>query len=369
WLNRCLNGHAGCHHEANGQSPLPTRAIWVGDTDDDVRLVNSEGLSAPYVCLSYKWGGYIPDCITKTESLQRNLTQLEWSKLPQLFQDVIHLTRALRIRYLWIDSVCIVQDDKSDWAKEGTQMAAYYGNAFITIAAVRAETPEESLFSQSAAQDVPHEIVPLNPQCIPGRVFVRLGKPHDNDWKALDRSTTPLLTRAWVYQERLLSARVLSFTATELVWECTEDTTCQCVLDNHTPGAPAHLVSKWHWPSIAHEEQTVYPKKVFSNLLLSTPTPSLQQRMHAWYNLVNQYSVLHLSYGTDKLMALSGIAKEMHRIRSSTRYLAGLWEDTLLPDLCWNSSNKGTSNNGTALKSGEYRAPSWSWAAVDHRFG
>lgn len=140
----------------------------------------------------------------------------------------------------------------------------------------------------------------------------------------------PLLLRAWCFQERLLSPRLLHFAAGELMWERSASTACQC-----------HPRYRGILPLMAHDS-----KKLF------TESETL------WANIVRAHSALSLSFEQDKLPALSGVAKYILKQRPGDEYLIGMWRKTLLVDLRWQAC-------GLAKRPARWRSPSWSWASID----
>jgi hypothetical protein len=142
----------------------------------------------------------------------------------------------------------------------------------------------------------------------------------------------PLLNRAWAYQERLLAPRLFHFGLTEIYWECTEESFCEC-------GEVTETTKVGHAQSMG---------------------PGTGQDIAIrWRRMVEEYSGLEMSLPSDKLPAFSGAAKQVGRSRPSSTYLAGLWNDTLSADLLWINPGFGKP------KPKQWRAPSWSWAAVN----
>lgn len=134
WLNNCSIDHTTCRQ--NSLAEKPTRLIDV----DSVRLV--DGLTCDktqrYAALSHYWGAGRPYIVTTTVNLQQFNNKIYLQAMPQNFQDAIFATRRLNVRYLWIDSLCIIQDDMSDWAHEASKMGNYYRNAFIVLSSLSA---------------------------------------------------------------------------------------------------------------------------------------------------------------------------------------------------------------------------------------
>ncbi|KAF2802636.1 HET-domain-containing protein, partial [Mytilinidion resinicola] len=251
----------------------PTRILDVGLSDDlsknSVKLSELSNVSAQYVCLSHCWGT-VRVITTTRQTLAARCQGIPWESLPKTFQDAITYTRRLGLRYLWIDSLCILQDDREDWRRESALMAAIYKNSYITLAATK--SPDVQYYV--------HE-----------RIF-------HFDWRAgFDDAANPLRTRAWAYQGRLLSPRVLHFCAQELAWECQETTQCECL---------------------------------YSERLRATRcTPNL---VSLWRYLVEEYSGLRLLEKSDRLPAIAGLAAHIATYKPG-KYLAGLWGDSIYEDM------------------------------------
>lgn len=159
WLDECTNLHRECQ-QALRRRRLPTRVIDVGNTTVGFyqRLFVSSGEEEPYLCLSHCWGDYQPIRTTKA-NIEDHKQNIPWQLLPQTFQDVIDLTRFLNIRYLWIDSLCIIQDDRNDWARESIAMAGIYGNSYLTVSATAAANCSQGLYATSDSGRIgPHEL-------------------------------------------------------------------------------------------------------------------------------------------------------------------------------------------------------------------
>lgn len=215
WVKECTSGHLRC---ANGDiSSLPTRILDVKPAGDVVTLVDGADKSGLYVCLSYcvrilslyvefevpeqhpdtlliKWGDHPPYVMTKaTLSLRQSGMRL--SEMPQTFVDAIAITRHLGIRYLWIDSLCICQDDVDDWARESARMCAIYSNAHLTIAANRSSDCAGGCFHTreprcQAVIDLPGYT---------GKVHATRLFPSDQEcaWEPAEFRHEPLVKRGW----------------------------------------------------------------------------------------------------------------------------------------------------------------------------
>ena len=147
--------------------------------------------------------------------------------LPQTFRDAVAISRALSIRYLWIDSLCIVQDDQADWRSHVNKMAQIYNNAYLTLAAGNSKDDAGGFFQQTALPFSSPSSFKLLDGKTEYKIYIRKCLPHpDENWP--EGPEMPLMSRGWVFQERLLSRRFLCFAANEVLWECLEDVACSC---------------------------------------------------------------------------------------------------------------------------------------------
>lgn len=214
WMRDCANLHTGCQSFDEVDSKklpiLPTRVLDVWHGSGQIRLLGtSERQRGRYVCLSHRWGPKSSVRLkTKRSTIEEYKRGIELTRLPKLFAEVVSVVRQLGINYLWIDSLCIVQDDCDDWNRESARMGSIYRNCHLTIAAARSQHCGDSLFSSSRAfetihgklgKDEPFSML-LNPY---GKSFAPASAHHPNR-ETVDE-LNPLSSRAWVFQERYLS--------------------------------------------------------------------------------------------------------------------------------------------------------------------
>jgi hypothetical protein len=339
WFETCIKEHKTlCTRVVTekGKPPLPCRVIDVeACASQDVRLVNTEGCRGHYICLSHCWGGEQP-LQTTTDTLTRHFKEIKWELLPQTFQDAITITRKFGIQYLWIDSLCIIQDSAEDWRVQSALMAEIYRYAVITIAGSASSGPRQGLFrtADTAHVDRPFPVI----ESLEGLDKIRSRVPLSHN-----ASELPLLHRGWVLQERMLSSRYLHFGQNELIWECMEHLTCEC----GSLSLKDSFRYKWLEP-----KNRLHP----DSLQLLTRLPEAIPT--AWRATVADYSRMELSYPLDLFPAISGIAKSVKEATGWT-YVAGMWKETLITDLVWR-----TEKPQTAARCKDWRAPTFSWASV-----
>ncbi|KAH9206461.1 heterokaryon incompatibility protein-domain-containing protein, partial [Leptodontidium sp. 2 PMI_412] len=327
-LEECLHQHEHCPSPLNssGQFDPPSLPVRVldcgppnGNPEDKVKLLISNGKRDTYVALSYCWGRTL-----QLRTLKNNIDShvkdgIQIDKLPKTIQDAIHVTRNLKIRYLWIDSLCIIQDSlDDDWPREAAKMPEIYKNAFATISAASAN------------------------DCAQGFL---------EDREAIKEE--PINTRAWTLQESWLAPRLVVY------------------------GSGLFFTS-------GNEKN--------QHNSLSSPNPINRELsddeyylLREWYSLFTGYTQRSLTKQSDKFPAVSGIAKEFHRLLGD-EYVAGLWSRTLPHSLLWrhdereneaepsvnrksaeatrslvsSSENLGTNWPSSTRDANVYVAPSWS---------
>jgi len=143
----CKSSHKLCN-ERLAPPILPTRLLDLGDTNNSIRLIETTAgnlTATAYICLSHCWGNEVP-LRTTTQTLPSHLLSIPWERIPRTFKDAICYARLLRFRYIWIDSLWIVQDDPKDWATESAQMGRIYSQSALTIGAVSAPNASAGMF-------------------------------------------------------------------------------------------------------------------------------------------------------------------------------------------------------------------------------
>ena len=235
WLRHCDENHGdfGCHIES--ETPLPTRVIDVGD-EDELRLVcTGPSDRGRYLALSHRWGTPSDEerrrnC-TFADNLEERCRRISLAKLGKTFQDAVQVTRTLGERYLWIDSLCIIQDDSEDWVRESRGMEAIFSSAYCIIAA----TAAEGTYSGFLNEPPPTRSVTLyTPSGDPLHLCATV-----DDFGG-DVEDMGLSRRGWVLQERALARRTIHFSASQTYWECGRGIHCETLslLNRYVPRPP-----------------------------------------------------------------------------------------------------------------------------------
>ncbi|KAK2029232.1 HET-domain-containing protein, partial [Colletotrichum zoysiae] len=292
-----------------------------------------------YVALSHCWGGPIPSS-TVLADLEARKVELPLEPLPRNFQDAIAVTRALGIRYLWIDSLCIIQDSQADWLAEAGKMASVYAGATVVISALEAASSNVGFLNPEGGRA---PVANLNQNYAVQKLF-----PHAYDYL----QGCPLNSRAWCTQERLLARRVMHFGREQMFWECdgwfiTESN------DDFAGEGTGHAAAI-----------LIQLRKQIGN----TTEYGIDDEF--WFRLVEEYTTRKLTVSTDKLPALAGVAALVKSFglrdgNGSPTYVAGLWREDIARGLIWGAKYDHPDGRKAPRIDGRPRAPSWSWASVD----
>jgi hypothetical protein len=355
WMTNCRQNHEACTTLSSETKELPYRLLDLLEREGtSVVLVETRHSTAcqnhQYATLSHCWGKTHVVQTTK-ENLSERMQGIEWDDLPRTFQDAITIIRSLDIRFIWIDSLCIVQDDILDWNKESVRMAAIYANSSINIAATGASDSRGGCLSpRSLKHVVPRcEIrsFPIKTHMDPSEpvIFVRpsLESVHHRYstnssyiTDLPDSTTVPLLSRAWVFQERYLAPRTLHFHPSEMVMECKSSICCECSgLDK----------------VVAISRRNSLDSKLDRSKIFNS-----------WFAVVEEYSRLRITRESDRLPALTGVATVFQK-KLECRYLAGLWENDIARGLLWDVTRYECTRSQRNVRRHRY-APTWSWASL-----
>ncbi|MCJ1466391.1 hypothetical protein MMC07_005010 [Pseudocyphellaria aurata] len=341
WVADCLSNHLECQKHVQVSQPLPelrrlpTRLLNVSLPDPCLVTLTETTNFDPttrYMTLSHCWGDFLPVRLLGNlyESFKEGLLI---DQLPKTFQDAIKFTRALQVRYLWIDALCIIQDSVVDWLRESLLMSSVYSNSWLNLAATASTNGHGGLFrSRNFLLSSPCTVTASWEGFAPGSYTVLDG----STWtRRVEES--PLNKRAWVLQERLLAPRTAHFAYDQVFWECRQIVACE----TFPLGAPEYS------PNVV-------------DFLKSISVENLIDSNGEWLNWVKEYTKKSLTKDSDKLVAIAGLATHARRKLSWSEddYVAGLWRHDLAVDLLWRAAGVGT-------KIPIYVAPSWSWASIN----
>lgn len=320
---------------------LPTRLLLIESTQGNpkvsLRETKNLDVNTRYATLSHCWGRS-PIIKLLTEVHEQFVEGIGFDLLPKTFQDAVIFTSALGLQYLWIDSLCIIQNSPNDWTREASLMCSVYSNSWVNFAATSSLDGSGGLFHSENALIQP---------CVIKATWTghQAGTYLCIDPSAWDNRVQngPLNKRGWVLQERILAPRTIHCAYDQLWWSCAYKQ--PCCNEMFPDGVPEQ----------AQLNGIADPLTAISQSIQGMTTCN-----EYWLSIVGNYSQRDLTYSSDKLIALSGVAEAVMNILGVSRdsYIAGLWRLDLSTDLLWRMM-------GTGIRSETYRAPSWSWASVD----
>lgn len=227
WIDNCVKHHSKCRQNAESKE-LPPRVLDLGVAGDSssvcLHITTEHSPKSPYATLSHCWGK-TPIFKLQKSNLEKMQASIDCKELPRTFQDAIGVARRLGLRFLWIDSLCIIQDSIEDWTMQSAVMGDIYQNSFITIAAIAAKDGRFGCFSTR------------DPRLVePCKAVITKRKGGTLSYTILTGlhvivpfliwsdgvGNAPLNKRGCVLQERILSPRTIHFGEDQLFWECRE---------------------------------------------------------------------------------------------------------------------------------------------------
>lgn len=403
-LKTCLSSHSKCRQPKS--TTLPKKVLDVlGNDSKSVRLHESDFNSeenryeyGEYIAFSHVWGVAESLPKTTTKTIQSHKKGIPWTTLPRALQEAIVLTRSLGFRWLWIDSLCLVQDDPASKIEESMTMDQIFGNAFLTIAATSAtDSSSQPLFP---AQVQPFKIQATDNKGSAFKIYVREQpshysfkapfdeSAHMNDWELPfnisedANQDTPLLKRAWAFTERLLSSRTLHFTKSEMILECREGYQCECgriagsSFDSRATDSIkqefARIIAETNRrPSFDGSVQNDQMNGIesvtsqFASTTLTNGAKNISQKreeaLQLWSYVITEFTARNITYDSDRLLAIASIANQLSPALHSG-YVAGQWTFSTM-GLLWYPNDSARCRRSKFLTG--HNVPSWSWASVE----
>ncbi|KAL5316747.1 hypothetical protein ACEPPN_015798 [Leptodophora sp. 'Broadleaf-Isolate-01'] len=324
WLSKCRAHHPSCNNQ--NLAFRPTRLLEIVDQNRGrVILASDEILNHPYATLSHCWGKgkTLRLMASNIDELRSNINLDE---LPASYREANSICNKFGFQYIWIDSLCIIQDSIDDWRQEAMAMRDVYRNSTLNIAAAAASENSDSSFTARDASTI--SPLPIDAQWEgqnPGKYYLTNANTYRDEV-----ASSPLRRRAWVVQEVWLASRNLYLTKNQLWWKCCEIEASESYPD----GLPEELSSRG--------SLTGFGKQRYG----------IKGLHHSWNRLVETYSACGLTVPSDKMIAFAGIAQHFQTLLGSDVYAAGLWRSQLPQALCWFSTKEVR-----AFRPPAYRAP------------
>lgn len=365
---------------------LPTRVLDVGvdSNASQIRLVEPVNIESTYITLSHRWGDKTDIVKTMKSTIRQFRNGIDMKRLPKAFADAVIICRRLQVRYLWIDTLCIIQDDGKDWERESARMADIFANSYLTIAA--SSSPDTCFPSFEARSDglrFPPDALSIGLPSIEGAVPMMdtRGNPSGHRWLSRKRFVafkmhgsydecknwlylhvgwTPsstrkepkpyfiggfghrfdplakeqLNSRGWTLQERLLSSRTIHYATDQMYWECEKS----FVSEDGSSFDPSifslnSLTERQCLPASEHGFDQWGHTSYIEGFSPQMENPEGRWR-GGWLEHIQRYSERNLTVSEDKLPALSGLSAIIAS-RTGDEYFAGVWRDHVVEDLHW----------------------------------
>lgn len=312
---------------------MPSRVLYISGTAEKPTIrLSTDHPTVPYVTLSYCWGADQPAKTTRA-NFSSYLSNIAFSTLPATIRDAAIVTLRIGLSYLWVDAMCIIQDDQEDVMVQIAQMHAIYHSSWVTIAAAEAMTCNDG-FLQPRGEWQPIRMRARWDEDGPSEVLL---VPEGMSY----REDAPLFRRGWTMQETSLSRSLLIYGQRELVFLCLEGDRCE-------GGDPLNAQD--------------------GVMSFDLGDATYLQRRHpaSWGYFVSRYSQRLLSVEGDKLLGIAALAEAYGKSKGVSGYVAGMWREDFLEQCLWTTEeNPIEGSHGVARRPRTYRAPSWSWASLD----
>lgn len=301
WIHAC-DAHEGCHVE--GDPLLPTRVLDVEAESSSyiVKLVETtSGQRGSYIALSHCWDSY-NSFITTRDNLAAMKGGFFPENAPSTFKDAITMTRKLGIRYLWIDSLCIIQGDANDWETESSRMSNIYRDATLTLSASYATADSQGFLKHRPSTHSTLKVSSLTDQS--AELYLRPEPPSGHYGRRNVTTPDPLDTRGWCLQETYLSRRQIKFLEDRILWSCRDVERDETEKDRGGwimagTGAISQIMNLFRGAT---------PRR-HRTLNLLTP-------YQGFYRMVKEFTRRNLTFASDVLPAVSGLAAAVCLISS-----------------------------------------------------
>lgn len=340
WLEKCEASHECVAHTQinNSNYQYPARLVDTGTEQEpriQLRITKEQHPQEPYLTLSHCWG-LTPTVKLLTGNMEDMKKEIRYDALSKTFQQAVVTTRILGFRYIWIDSLCIVQDSIDDWREEGLKMTDVYTGSYLNLAAAHSKDGHGGLFQMRD----PGKLQPIYINTDLEEVGNHRFFLDDESFWTRGVDQAPLHQRGWVLQERTLAPRTVHFGGEQIFWECSRRTYSENYPQGGLYGGRFGVLGRIRLP-----DATDYNRK--------------GEGESAWGRALEVYSRCAITQPGDKLVAIAGIAQRLQALTGNS-YAAGLWREEMPNNLTWYVVSPRA-----ATRPATYRAPSWSWAALD----
>jgi hypothetical protein len=355
WLQTCQREHMRCK-TAHLSEPIHNvgtfRLIHIGTkSNPKVHLSSTEDMESwpKYTTLSHRWTSATRTTRLLWSNIEKYFVDIDTDMWPAVYKQALYVTREIEVRYLWVDSICIVQDSKDDWTEQSSLMDYIYARGVLNLAA----DSDGSFNGFGMDRDLLTEspcIITRQHEGTSSETVNSYYLCYREDYLSSAISSAPLAQRGWVFQERILSTRAVHF-GPQLFWECATLEACETFPTGNDLRKSTFI-----------NRSTCLTQSMKADLMSGMLQPSYDQHF-AWSRIVIAYTQTLLSVWSDRLVALNGVVNAFARQYDipTTSYLAGMWEASLPESLLWTR---------VSIQKDEHRDnllrhfPSWSWASI-----
>jgi Heterokaryon incompatibility protein (HET) len=325
-----------------------------------------------WLSLSYCWGEE-PSMKLTTGNINMLRNGIPLDIFDPTIRDAILVTRALEIMYIWIDAMCIIQDHNAkEWNEEASKMDEIYGGSTVTLVVVSTNSVMNGFLKERELKYIPvrrssnpagdsTDTKPL------AKVFFSPERDQNED-----ELNGPWSNRGWTMQEGLLPSRLLHYTSSQMIWKCCEEQRFERGVTKSLHDEVAKILtysddlgfgSGWLW-----KLETFMKFKRFPDYLPSYPLLLEPETFRLWYDLIEEYTQRRFKHISDRLVAISGLAKIFANTIRSHEYVAGLWKPDLIRGLIWHTKDAKLIPQQSAdnMRAVNDAFPSWSWASVGY---
>jgi hypothetical protein len=309
------------------------------------------GNQVQWATLSHCWGSSRQG-ITSGANIEDRKRKLELADLPILYTDAIEIVRKFGLQYVWIDSLCIIQDSDFDWSSESSKMDAYYKGAYLNISPSAASDSTMGIFSTANQHRAIYRslgTLPCSSQTKNISGFLHLRCPESVGL------VNYLSRRAWVLQETILSNRILWYDADQLRWNCNSSIVAETQQSNISRISNPPKKAIFKIPTIESSSTTTTHK---AESYAQVVDMGLPKDLEWWYSTLEDYTNREITYPDDRFPGIAGLAKEFSR-RTGYHYVCGVWRENLIQGLCWTCLGTRQQAKLTSV------LPSWSWASTN----
>ncbi|KAI1083605.1 heterokaryon incompatibility protein-domain-containing protein [Whalleya microplaca] len=348
WLFDCRHNHPDCA-AVRAESRLPKRILDL--QGDMVSLYVSTGSeTGEYATLSYCWGSSGSRLETTSANFQDHRSGIPLGAFPETLRDAICFVKAVGIRFLWIDALCIIQDGDGgkDWAEQAAAMTTIYQGGILNVSALHGEDCTSGLKPKKLSDVCLRVGTALSLEAKQNIYFI------NPVYSSMSTEGRSLSKRGWAFQERLVSPATLHHTPCGMIWECGSRAETETVWQSYNFGGSrlspkGYLSKKQQW--IGTMRSLVDKERPAGRELQNS------EELDVWYTVVGDYSSKKLTFEQDRLPALAGIAARLATALGVT-YIAGLWKEDLPRGLCWRQKDPHPRNG---------EGPTWSWVSAGGR--